>query len=149
MLKDAVQRDSSKNWGAISVLVPGRTKYQRCKKWHDVMNPIIGGASRRTGKWTAVENSKLKDAVQTHGGTNWDAISALIPGRTKRQCYSRWHDVLNPSIDLTAGREGKWTEDEDSKFKDAVHTHGSENCGAVAALVPGRTHEQCRRGTMS
>jgi hypothetical protein len=38
---------------------------------NDVLDPSIYGASGRkgkwTGKWTAVEDSKLKDAVQTHG----------------------------------------------------------------------------------
>jgi hypothetical protein len=28
----------------------------------------------RTGCWTTHEGIKLKDAVQTHGGKNWDAI---------------------------------------------------------------------------
>jgi hypothetical protein len=35
------------------------------------------------GEWTAVEDGKLKDAVQTHGGKNWVAISALVAGRTR------------------------------------------------------------------
>jgi hypothetical protein len=48
------------------------------------LDPSIGGASGRTGKWTAVEDSKLKNAVQTHGGKNWCAIAALVPGRTEK-----------------------------------------------------------------
>jgi hypothetical protein len=31
------------------------------------------------------EDMKLKDAKQMHDGMNWDAIAALVPGRTKRQ----------------------------------------------------------------
>jgi hypothetical protein len=38
----------------------------------------------RTGKWAEDEDIKLKDAVETHGGNNWGAIAALVPGRTKR-----------------------------------------------------------------
>jgi hypothetical protein len=37
----------------------------------------------RKGKWAADEDSKLKDAVQTHGGKNWKTIAALVLGRTK------------------------------------------------------------------
>jgi hypothetical protein len=35
------------------------------------LNPNINRANDRTGKWSKDEDSKLKDAVQTHGGKNW------------------------------------------------------------------------------
>jgi myb proto-oncogene protein len=54
------------------------------------LDPNITMTGGRTGKWTADEDSKLKDAVQTHGGKNWDAIAALVPSRTVIQCYDRW-----------------------------------------------------------
>jgi hypothetical protein len=67
------------------------------------LNPSID-RTPRTGKWTEDEDSKLKDAVQTHGGKNWGAIAALVPGRTNDQCRHRWQGVLDPSVALTAGR---------------------------------------------
>jgi hypothetical protein len=117
------------NWPAISELIPDRTNIQCWNRWHNVLDPTIGLASGRKGKWTAVEDSKLKDAVQTHNGKGWVDISALVPGRTKHQCKQRWHNTCNPSIALTAGRTGKWEEDEDSKLKDAVQTHGDKGMG--------------------
>jgi hypothetical protein len=138
-LKDAVQMHGGKDWVAISALVPGRTKIQCKNRWHNTMYPSIDRANGRTGGWSTVENSKLKDAVQAHGGKNWDAIAELVPGRTKAQCYSRWKDVLASRIDQTNKRSGKWAEDEDSKLKDAVLTHDGKNWPAIAALVPGRT----------
>jgi hypothetical protein len=143
-LKDAVQTHGGKNWDAIAALVPGRMSSQCCNRWHDALNPNIDPTTARAGKWTAVEDSKLKDAIQTHGGKNWDAIAALVLGRTKIQCYNRWHDVLDPSIDRTTGRMGKWLEAEDSKLQDAVKAHGDQDWAAIAALVPGRTNKQCR-----
>jgi myb proto-oncogene protein len=95
------------------------------------------------GKWTAGEDSKLEDAVQTHGGKHWGTIAALVPGRTKIQCNRRWKDALDPSIDRTDECTGKWTAVEDSKLKDAVQTHDGKNWGLIAALVPGRTKHQC------
>jgi hypothetical protein len=92
-------------------------------RWRDVLNPSINRASERKVKWTAVEDSKLNDAVQTHGGENWSAISALVPDRTRSQCFHRWREVLDPSINRANERKGKWTEDEDIKLKDAVQTH--------------------------
>jgi ubiquitin len=61
------------------------------------LNPNIVRANRR--KWAPDEDSKLKDAVQKHGGKNWDAISELVADRTNDQCRHRWHQLLNPSID--------------------------------------------------
>jgi ubiquitin len=144
-LKGAVQTHGAKAWVAISALVPGRTREQCYNRWHNFLNSSIDRASVSTGKWAENEDIKLKDAVQTHGGKNWDAIAALVPGRTLIQCYSRWHDFLDPSIDRVNERRGKWAEDEDIKLKDAIQTHGGKNWDAIAALVPGRTEKQCNR----
>jgi hypothetical protein len=34
-------------------------------------------------------------------------IVAMLSNRKKRQCSNRWHNVLDPSIDLVNGRTGK------------------------------------------
>jgi hypothetical protein len=60
-------------------------------------------ATRR--RWTSEEDAKLTSAVtntskKKHGKeykTNWVAISALVPGRTRGQCQSRWHDAWIPA----------------------------------------------------
>jgi myb proto-oncogene protein len=120
-LKDAVQMHGGKNWAAIAVLVPGRLEKRFYKRWHDVLDPSIDRASGRMGSWRADEDDKLRDAVQTHGGKNWATIAALVPGRSQNQCYNRWYNALNRSIDLTGGRAGIWTlDDEEGKLKDAV-----------------------------
>jgi hypothetical protein len=142
-LKDAVKMHGGKKWGAIATLVPGRTRSQCSSRWYDALDPNIYRATRSKGKWAADEDSKSKEAVQTHGGKNWIAIATLVPGRTKNQCMNRWHDVLDPSIDRGSGRTGKWSEDEDLKLKDAVERHGGKDWVALSALVPGRTKVQC------
>jgi hypothetical protein len=142
-LRDAVQRHDGKDWVAMASLVPGRTRNQCRHRWQNILDPSIDRANGRTGMWTAVEDSKLKDAVQTHGTKNWGVICALVPGRTKQQCRARWHRTSVSNADPTTGRTGKWTEDEDSKLKDAVLTHGDKNWKEVAAQVPGRTKKQC------
>jgi hypothetical protein len=109
------------------------------------LDPSIDRTNGCTGKWVEDEDSKLEDAVQTHGGKNWGTIAALVPGRTKIQCNRRWKDALDPSIDRPPPeRTGKWTEDENIKLRDAVQTHGGKSWGAIAALVSGRTKTQCR-----
>jgi hypothetical protein len=142
-LKDAVQTHGGKNRGAISELVAGRSRGQCQKRWHDGLDPSINQESGLWSNWTAVEDSKLKDAVRMHGGKNWKEIATVVPGRKRSQCLNRWHNALDPSIDRTNERMGKWVEDEDIKLKDAVLTHGGKNWGKIAALVPGRTRKQC------
>jgi hypothetical protein len=119
------------------------------KRWRDFLDPIIDHANARKGMWTEDEDLNLKAAVQMkatvqmHGGKDWAAIAAMVPGRTKIQCSKRWRDYLDPSIDRAIGRTGEWTEDEDLKLKAAVQMHGGKNWVAIAALVPGRTKSQC------
>jgi hypothetical protein len=108
--------------------------------------------TRVKGHWTLKEDSKLKSAVTNTSKkkwgneykTDWAAVAALVPGRTRRQCWHRWKNGLDPSIDRVNGRTGKWAEDEDSKLKEAVQTHGGKNWCGIAALVPSRTRNQCR-----
>jgi hypothetical protein len=150
-LTSAVSNACKKKWGkghtidwvAVAALVPSRTNIQCRIRWHFAFDPNIALTAGRKGNWTKDEDIKLKGAVRTHGGKNWDAIAARVPGRTKKQCTSRWHDVLDPSIDRANGRNGKWTADEDIKLKDAVQMYGGKDWVAIATLVSGRTNIQC------
>jgi hypothetical protein len=72
----------------------------------DASNPSIDRANARTGKWAEDEASKLKDAVKMHGDKDWAAVAVLVPGRTKGQCWNRWHGTLDPSIDRAQQAEG-------------------------------------------
>jgi hypothetical protein len=84
-------------------------------------DPSIYRANERASKWAEVEDSKLKDAAQIHGGKDWkDIATLLVPGRTQSQCCNRWRDALNPSNGRMTRHTGKWAEDKDSKLKDSV-----------------------------
>jgi hypothetical protein len=144
-LKDVVQTHGAQNWGAIAALIPGRTEKQCQNRWHYALDPSIHRVKKLAGKWSDDEDSKLKDAVQTHGGKNWGAVAVLVPGRSETQCRHRWCGILDPNIDRANGRAGIWTEDEDIKLKDAVQMHGGKNWGAIASLVRFRTRTQCMK----
>jgi hypothetical protein len=75
-------------------------------RWNGFLDPSIGIVSGRKGSWTVDEDSKLANAVQRHGGKNWDAIAKLVPGRAKNQCRKRWQNALDPNIDRASGRKG-------------------------------------------
>jgi hypothetical protein len=142
-LKKAVEAHGGKNWGAISALVPGRTKKQCWNKWKDVLDPNLGTVSGRKGKWTAVEDSWLTEVVRKYGGKKWHGIAAMVPGRSEKQCRHRWNDFLDPSIGAVSGGMGIWTVAEDWRLRDAVQAHGGKDWAAIAALLPGRTKRAC------
>jgi hypothetical protein len=131
------------DWAAISSLVSGRTKHQCWNRWHVILESKKNETIARRGTWTTKEDAKLKDAVEKHNGKDWAAISELVPGRTKRQCNKRRHDVLHARSHETIKRTGAWTIDEDSTLEHAVEKHNGENWAAISALVPSRTKMQC------
>jgi hypothetical protein len=131
------------DWVAVAALVPGRTNKQCYKRWHDALHSKSDEMTARKGEWTIEEDAKLKDAVEKYSGKNWAAISSLVPGRTKKQCYNRGHDVLLSKSDETTARMGTWTTEEDTTLKDAVQKHDGKNWAAISSMVPGRTRQQC------
>jgi lysophospholipase L1-like esterase len=136
-LIEAVKRHG-KAWVAVAALVPGRTNRQCRQRWSRSLDPDIG---KIAGKWIPEEDdTKLIEAVKRHGKA-WVAVAALVPGRTNRQCRQRWSQSLDPDIGKIAG---KWIPEEDTKLIEAVKRHGKAWV-AVAALVPGRTNEQCNK----
>jgi hypothetical protein len=145
-LTDAVKKHNGADWAAISALVLGRTRQQCYKRWNNELDSKSDETTARAGeKWTTDEDSTLADAVKKHNGVDWAAIAALAPGRTKTQCYSRWHGCLLSKGDESTARNGKWTADEDSTLADAVKKYNGEDWASIAALVPGRTIRQCNR----
>jgi hypothetical protein len=134
-LTSAVTNNSKKEHGkeyrtdcdTLVVLNPDQTL-------HSSVDLVPG---RRGIKWTPDEDIKLKHALRMHDGKNWNAIAALVPGRTKKQCTNRWRKLF-------AFRSGEWTPDEDIKLKHAVQMHDGKNWDVIAALVPGRANSQCR-----
>jgi S-ribosylhomocysteine lyase LuxS involved in autoinducer biosynthesis len=88
--------------------------------------------------WTTKEDAKLTEAIKKIG-KKWVAVAAMVPGRTDNQCRRRWVHTLD-----TAGKTaGQWNGEEDTQLTEAVKEHGKKWV-AVAAMVPGRTDNQCR-----
>jgi hypothetical protein len=71
---------------------------QCSSRWRNDLNPSIALTAGSTGAWTTGEIIKLKAAVQSYGGKDWVAIAALVPGRTKRQCWNRWKTHGTPTV---------------------------------------------------
>jgi hypothetical protein len=111
----------------------------------DPVTPAASLASTVTSRaprrnWNGEEDTKLTEAVKKHG-KKWVAVATMVPGRTDKQCRQRWSQALAP---VAAGKTaGRWEPEEDAKLIEAVKKHGKK-WAAVAAMIPGRTSEQCR-----
>jgi hypothetical protein len=134
ILTDAVE-ELGKDWAAVAARLPGRKSGQCHHRWATILNPATGQTMAR---WTTEEDEKLIDAVTECGCNNWVRVAALVPCRTRKQCRRRWCARLDPDINTC-----KWTEEEDAKLTKAV-TEFCNDWVRVAALVPGRTNDQCR-----
>jgi hypothetical protein len=138
-MMDAVTK-YGKNWVVVAALVSGRNRGDCSARWANHLAPSANHTNRQMGRWTAEEDAKLMDAVTTYG-KDWDAVTALVPGRRNFQCRQRWARSLDPSLDR---KRGKWKAGEDAKLIDAVKKCGKDWV-AVTALVPGRTNSQCKQ----
>ncbi|XP_052179782.1 uncharacterized protein LOC127793055 [Diospyros lotus] len=134
-LRSAIETFGESNWQLVASMLEGRTGTQCSNRWIKTLHP----ARQKVGRWTSDEDKRLKVAVMLFGPKTWRKIAQFVPGRTHVQCRERWFNSLDPSLNL-----GEWTEEEDSRLKEAIGEHGYY-WSKVAACLPRRTDNQCRR----
>jgi hypothetical protein len=152
-LTSAISKTKEKRWGkenktdwpAVAALLIGRSKAQCRNRWHNALKPANARATIQKGAWSADEDGMLQEALQLCNDKDWVAIAALVPGRTRIQCFNRWSYSLRDGIvnGGVAERKGAWTADEDGMLQEAVQLNDGKNWVAIAALVPGRIRSQC------
>ncbi|KAI9474196.1 MAG: Homeodomain-like protein [Benjaminiella poitrasii] len=71
-------------WNKIAERIPNRTGIQCQARWTEALDPYV-----RKGKWGAEEDTLLIMGVKEFGRC-WIRIAETIPGRTQRQCRTRW-----------------------------------------------------------
>ncbi|RKP07048.1 Homeodomain-like protein, partial [Thamnocephalis sphaerospora] len=106
-------------WRLIAKELPGRTQkdcYSRWWFWRSTLMPGI-----RRGSWTEDEDELLREAVHRHG-REWVKVAALVPGRSPRQCNSRWDITLNPDV-----RHTSWTLEEEERLLTAVQGRATDS----------------------
>ncbi|KAI9236575.1 MAG: Homeodomain-like protein, partial [Podila humilis] len=71
-------------WGLIVKSIDGRSGIQAQARWSEALDPQV-----RRGKWSLREDRLLFEGVEKHARC-WIRIADGIPGRTQRQCRTRW-----------------------------------------------------------
>lgn len=69
---------------------------------------MIQNQTSQRKKFTAEEDAALKQLVGQSAVVDWNNIAMCIPGRTARQCRTRYKNYLAPGI-----FNGEWTSEED------------------------------------
>jgi hypothetical protein len=139
-LTEAVQKFGKDCWVTVAAIIPNRTNLQCRQRWVNTVDPANGNNGKLRRSWKPEEDTKLIEAVKIHGEGCWGAVATLVPGRRDKQCRKRWILTLDPAN----AKKGKWTPEEDAKLTAAVKEHG-KHWVAAAAMVPGRTSDQCRK----
>ena len=136
-------------WDAVAVLVPGRGAGACQARWYKLLRNGTVNEPERSVFWSGEEDEALVVARAGGEGLTWDAIAALVPGRTTVACWNRWQKLKSTVIveDLrgsTWGRGKSWSGEEDGALV-AARTGGEElTWDAIAMRVPGRGARACQ-----
>ncbi|KIK58956.1 hypothetical protein GYMLUDRAFT_170441 [Collybiopsis luxurians FD-317 M1] len=115
-------------WNAIARHVPGHTNKSCRKRW-------IGKLAARhvIGAWTAEEDLRLRNAVETYG-KRWSLVATMVPKCNGDQCSKRWMERLDLSID-----HSKWSPEQDQLLLNAVNELGSRWTKIAMFCFPQKT----------
>jgi hypothetical protein len=87
---------------------------------------------QRRRRFTDSEDGLLNRLVEQLGTESWATIATGIPGRTARQCRSRWKHYLSGRQDVA------WTQDEDDLIEEKVAEIGAK-WTRIGQLLKNRT----------
>ncbi|EAU35716.1 predicted protein [Aspergillus terreus NIH2624] len=96
------------DWNTIAAKLPGRTNKDCRKRWHKI------GPNIRKGTWTAEEDGRLQEGVNTFG-LRWTQVAEVVRTRNADQCSKRWRYALNPDVS-----HSPWTEEQDGTLLQRV-----------------------------
>ncbi|KAI9251772.1 Homeodomain-like protein [Phascolomyces articulosus] len=84
-------------WNKIAERIPNRTGIQCQARWTEALDPSV-----RKGKWSEDEDVLLRAGVDKFGRC-WIRIAETVPGRTQRQCRTRWMQIKYKEEKLSSG----------------------------------------------
>jgi hypothetical protein len=91
----------------------------------------------RSRHWTAEEDAKLKNLVDTLG-PNWSLIAESFPNRDRKRCRERYVNHVDPSL-----KKSSWTQEEDAQLLKLQAIHGNR-WAELTKNFPGRGPEDVK-----
>ncbi|ETK95908.1 hypothetical protein F442_01231 [Phytophthora nicotianae P10297] len=134
---------SEDNWRTMMELrySPYQRKKSSRKKQQQKEATAISAQPHGEGlKWTAEEDSLLRDGVCKFGGKKWKVIAQRIERRSAEDCSKRWNKLQ----DLDTVVKRPWSQDEDALMFKLVKKYGASKWAVIASYLKGRNGKQCR-----
>ena len=88
--------------------------------------------SRKTHRFSALEDQRLQELVGQFGPRDWRSIAQYMPGRTARQCRDRYMNYLSPEF-----YNEIWTKDDDILLYHKFVEYGSQ-WSKIVQFFPGK-----------
>uniref|UniRef100_A0A672MMS7 snRNA-activating protein complex subunit 4-like n=1 Tax=Sinocyclocheilus grahami TaxID=75366 RepID=A0A672MMS7_SINGR len=85
LLRNAVAKYGTREWGKIRLEVPGRTDGACRDRYLDCLQQNV-----KKGPWSKEEVELLKEKVAKYGVGKWTKIASEIPNRVDCQCLNKW-----------------------------------------------------------
>ncbi|KAK7165013.1 hypothetical protein R3I94_003408 [Phoxinus phoxinus] len=104
LLRNAVAKYGTREWGKIRIEVPGRTDGACRDRYLDCLQENV-----KKGPWSKEEVELLKQKVEKYGVGKWSKIASEIPNRIDCQCLNKWKLMTKPSQNKGIKREMKQT----------------------------------------
>jgi hypothetical protein len=90
-------------------------------------------SKRAKRKFTAEEDTLVRQLVDQHGTRQWDVVARSLPNRSARQVRDRWKHYLSPQVSLR-----QWTVEEDRLLLHLGAQIGPQ-WSTLVKFFPGRT----------
>ncbi|KAL3627109.1 hypothetical protein CASFOL_028472 [Castilleja foliolosa] len=101
--------------------------------------PCCDKSKVRAGPWSAAEDSRLVNFIQSHGHSNWRSLpkqAGLL--RCGKSCRLRWINYLRPDV-----KRGSFTPEEEQTIIQLHNSFGNK-WSKIAACLPGRTDNEIK-----
>lgn len=126
LLMKLVMGGTTRNWGEVAVMIPGRTAKQCRERWCYNLDPNI-----KKGGWTPEEDALIIDS-QARLGNRWAAIAQQLPGRTENAVKTRIKSILR-------AKAREWTPAEDTTLLRLRAELGNKRWDVIKKTLTGRT----------
>lgn len=121
------------------------TVHQCQKRYYETLDPDL-----KHGSWSDEEDAKLLRAIAAFSNTgpgssvtsiSWQDVALFVPGRTNNQCREHYQAKLKAKGKSTTAAKG-WSEEEDTKLREAVSALPEGHWKEVSELVGGGKTEE-------